>query len=614
MPDKFDLSVAPFNRLTSQQQHKLKASLDVAYFRKHEYILTPNAPSLFLHIIIKGGVEEAAEDKSEIYAHYANDDIFDIRSQFEQICKHSYQALEDTLCYLLPTEIFLEFYQQNTQFSNYFDNNLARRQQLIKQAHQQQNLAEFMLTKVSDDNVLPAVIVQGDTSLANVTAKMKDHAVDAVLVKLNQYDSRLKQTPSEQPFGIVTRTDLLHAVMLDSQHQSSPVGPITRYPVHYVNKGEFLFNAMILMTRHKIKRVLVRGKSGDVGLIDMTQILSLFSTHSHVLTLRIARANSVEELAMAANSQTHLVETLINNGIKTRFMMQLIASVNEQIIEKAFHLVVPETLQQLCCLFVLGSEGRGEQILKTDQDNALIINDGLSPEIFATAMDKFTTTLQQLGYPLCPGRVMVNNPQWVHSQSQWQQQISDLCAFSNPENMLKLAILTDAHAVAGNKALLVPLKQHIHEQLTDQELILSHFTRPALQFNVPLTLFGSLKKNKTGLDIKQGGIFPIVHGIRALSLEYNILETNTFSRLDQLTQQKVLEHSTAENLSEALKLFIKLRLTQQITSQSKNTEQHSDNQINVKQLERTERDLLRHSLHVVKKFKVWLGYHYQIRD
>jgi CBS domain-containing protein len=614
MPDKFDLSVAPFNRLTPQQQDKLKASLDVGYYRQHEFILTPNTPCKYLYIIIKGGVEEAAEDKSEIYAHYANDDIFDIRSQFENKSKHSYQALEDTLCYLLPTDIFQSFYQQNKPFSDYFDNNLARRQQLIKQAHQQQNLAEFMLTKVSNDNVLPAVIVQGDASLANVTAKMKEQAVDAVLVKLNQYDSRLKHTPSEQPFGIVTRTDLLHAVMLDSQHQSSPVGPITRYPVHHVYKGDFLFNAMILMTRHKIKRVLVCGENSDVGMIDMTQILSLFSTHSHVLTLRIARASSVEELAMAANSQTHLVETLINNGIKTRFMMQLIASVNEQIIEKAFQLVVPDSLQQLCCLFVLGSEGRGEQILKTDQDNALIINDELQPEMFTEAMNAFTNTLQQLGYPLCPGKVMVNNPQWVHTQSQWQQEISNLCTFNNPENMLKLAILTDAHAVAGNKELLAPLKQHIHAQLSDQELLLSHFTRPALQFNVPLTLFGSLKKNKEGLNIKQGGIFPIVHGIRALSLEYNIPETNTFARLDQLTQQKVLEHSTAENLSEALKLFIKLRLAQQISAQSEHSKTPSDNLINVNLLERTERDLLRHSLHVVKKFKEWLGYHYQIRD
>jgi CBS domain-containing protein len=144
--------------------------------------------------------------------------------------------------------------------------------------------------------------------------------------------------------------------------------------------------------------------------------------------------------------------------------------------------------------------------------------------------------------------------------------------------------------------------------MADQELILTEFTRPALSFSVPLTLFGNVKADKSGLDIKQGGIFPIVHGIRALTLEYALSENNTFDRIEALVKRKVLEQTTADNLSEALKLFFKLRLAQQLS------EQHSNNKISLKLLDRTERDLLRHSLHVVKKFKQWLGYHYQIKD
>ena len=176
--------------------------------------------------------------------------------------------------------------------------------------------------------------------------------------------------------------------------------------------------------------------------------------------------------------------------------------------------------------------------------------------------------------------------------------------------MMDLAILADSHAVAGNRALLEPLQTHLHQQLADQELLLATFTRPALKFSVPLTLFGKLKAGKEGLDIKRGGIFPIVHGIRALALEHNIEDNNTFLRLSQLEQHKVLEPSTASNLSEALKLFIKLRLRQQLDHQANGLQQH----LNISYLSRAERDLLRHSLHVVKKFKEWLGYHYQIRD
>ena len=338
------------------------------------------------------------------------------------------------------------------------------------------------------------------------------------------------------------------------------------------------------------------------------EAIASFSTHSHVLTLSIARASSVEELAIASNRQRQLVDSLLSNGIRTRFIMELISAVNEQIIEKAFELIVPPALHDHCCLIVLGSEGRGEQILKTDQDNALILKNGLEWQQCSAIMNKLTHTLQQLGYPLCPGNVMVNNPAWVKSQAEWQKTISCWSKASSPEQVMKLAIMADAHAVAGNRELLVPISEHLHQIMFNNMLTLQEFTRPALQFSLPLTLFGNVKSDKQGLDVKSGGIFPIVHGIRTLALEYHITASNTFARIDALAKKNILEPDTADNLTEALRLFFKLRLNQQLDNQ------HSHNRIDLKQLERSERDLLRHSFHVVKKFKQFLGYHYQIRD
>ncbi|KOO11337.1 cyclic nucleotide-binding protein, partial [Vibrio xuii] len=102
-----------------------------------------------------------------------------------------------------------------------------------------------------------------------------------------------------------------------------------------------------------------------------------------------------------------------------------------------------------CCLGVLGPEGRGEQILKTDQDNALIIKDGLHWHQCEPVMEKFTHTLQQLGYPLCPGNVMVNNPKWVKNQTDWKSTLSQWAKATSSEQVMDLAIFTDAHAVAG---------------------------------------------------------------------------------------------------------------------------------------------------------------------
>jgi CBS domain-containing protein len=608
MPDKFNMQSPPFDRLTAAEQTRLRSALDVAYFRGRETLLHCNQPGEYLHILIKGVVEERSEDDKEIFAHYGNDDMFDVRSLFDGQAKHKYVALEDTLSYLLPKATFIELYQNNGEFAAYFDNSLAKRQSLIEAAQQQKNLAEFILTKVDKQIYHPPLILAATQPINRVTQELKDKKIDAALVVLGNDDPRRQKEPNALPYAIVTRTNLLHAVMLDGYATDTPVGHIATFPVMHVDEGDFLFNAMVQMTRNRVKRLMVCDGNQAVGLLDMTQILSAFSTHSHVLSLSIARATTIDELVLASNRQRQLVESLLTNGIRTRFIMQLISAVNEQIIEKAFTLVIPPALHDQCCLLVLGSEGRGEQILKTDQDNALILQDGFQWQQNQTVLDEFIHTLLRLGYPLCPGKVMVNNPQWVKSQTEWKQTLTHWANKADAQNTMNLAIFSDAHAVAGNKTLLEPVKKYLSELMAGKELLLAEFTKPALSFSLPLTLFGNVKSSKEGLDIKQGGIFPIVHGVRALSLDYKIPVTNTFERLEALHQQRVLEQETADNLSEALKHFFKLRLAQQLV--------HHDisNNLNLELLDRTERDLLRHSLHIVKKFKQWLEYHYQIRQ
>ncbi|KII79277.1 DUF294 nucleotidyltransferase-like domain-containing protein [Vibrio renipiscarius] len=608
MPEKFNMQSPPFDRLTAVQQKTLRASLDVAYFRAREIILQSGHQCTHLHIVIKGAVEEQSAEDRTIFAHYANDDLFDVRALLDNKIRHHYFALEDTLCYLLPKSVFLDLYENNGQFAAYFDNNLAKRQALLDAAQQQKNLAEFILTKVDSDIYHPPMILSHDLPIDKVTEILKSNALDAALITLSDDDQRLANTKPDMPYGIITRTNMLHAVMIDRLPLDTPVGNIATYPVLHVDEHDYLFNAMMTMTRHRLKRLMVWDGQRPIGMLDMIEILSAFSTHSHVLTLTIARANSVEELAVASNRQRQLVESLLSHGIRTRFIMELISAINEQIIEKAFELTIPPALHDHCCLIVLGSEGRGEQVVKTDQDNALILRDGLEWPQCNVIMNKLTHTLQRLGYPLCPGNVMVNNPDWVKSQTEWKQTLSSWSKAASAAQVMKLAIMADAHAVGGNKDLLGPISDHLHQIMVNNMLTLQDFTRPALQFSLPLTLFGNVKNDKQGLDVKSGGIFPIVHGIRTLSLEYHITDKNTFARIEALAKKNILEPDTADNLTEALKLFFKLRLNQQLDNQ------HSHNRLDLKQLERSERDLLRHSFHVVKKFKQFLGYHYQIRD
>ncbi|CAH0542773.1 DUF294 nucleotidyltransferase-like domain-containing protein [Vibrio marisflavi] len=609
MPDKFNMHTAPFDRLSEAEQLTVRGALDIAYYRENDPIIRSEHSSDSLFVIIKGAVEKRSSDGNEVLSHFVAEDLFDAKVLIEGYSKHQYIALEDTLCYLLPQSVFLNLYNTNPQFAVFFDTSLAKKQELVEMAKKQQNLAEFILTKVNSAIYHPSILFEPDTPINVVTEQLQSHNIDAALVKLRENDPRLESHPSSPHFAIITRTDLLHAVMIDSKPLDTAVAQVASFPVLNVSDGDYLFNAMITMTQNRVKRLMVCKDEEAVGMLDMLQILSSFSTHSHVLTLRIARAGSIEELKSVSTNQRKLVQQLLENGIHTRFLMDLIATINDQIIERAFELTVPHEHHQECCLIVLGSEGRKEQILKTDQDNALILRDNSDWPHCHQTMKTLTSTLSELGYPLCPGNIMVSNPEWVKTQREWKETVKEWATSSQGQDVMSLAILSDARAAAGNHMLLAPIKQNISKHMQDKSLLISEFAKPALGFSTPLTVFGNLKQQKSGLDIKQGGIFPIVHGIRSLSLEHGIAATSTFDRVDALSDQSVLDRETGDNIAEALKLFIKLRLSQQL-----NSSKGMSNVIDVEKLDRAERDILRHSLKVVKKFKQWLEYHYQIRD
>jgi CBS domain-containing protein len=283
--------------------------------------------------------------------------------------------------------------------------------------------------------------------------------------------------------------------------------------------------------------------------------------------------------------------------------MDLLAALNGRIISKAFQFVVPERHQDHGCLLVLGSEGRGEQILKTDQDNALIVDDlNCWPDRDAH-MKRFTETLLRLGYPRCPGNIMVSNPEWVGSVTDWKARVGRWAKQGDDASMMNLAILLDAHPAAGRTELVDQLRRDLFRVCSSNDLILSRFARPLLKFSTPLNWFGALKKPQQGIDIKKGGLFPVVHGVRALALQHRIGETGTFARLERLVEAGHMQPDFAEELGESMALFAELRLKQQLARFEGSNEEGRNNQLLIEALSPLERDLLRESLQVVNEFK-----------
>jgi CBS domain-containing protein len=251
--------------------------------------------------------------------------------------------------------------------------------------------------------------------------------------------------------------------------------------------------------------------------------------------------------------------------------------------------------------------------MKTDQDNAIIYRDGLSWSKMQTVLNEFSKQLMEFGYPPCPGNIMVSNPEWVNSLGDWTQKMSNWSSSWKESDQMNLAIAVDAKPVAGNPALFKAARNWFLKSLKNNDVFFSHFAKVALEFDTPLTFFGNLKE-RGQLDIKKGGIFPIVHGIRTMALEHKILVTNTFKRIDALVEAGVMEEKHGKNLSEALGLFIQLRLRQQI----KRAEEQAagvdltPNTLDLQSMNKMERDLLRDAFHIVKGFKKHLELRYHL--
>lgn len=594
--------VVPFSLLNAEELNYMAEHMDVGYFQKGETIIAGGGESEGLHLIVKGFVcelEAQEQNASHTLVHYGAEDYFGAWSAIRGRSIHDFVADEETICYILPAKHLLELIYRNSHFGDYF-NNQTLQQDLLANNNPDLDMAEFMLATVGTSCMHDALVIEASANIEQATRLMREQKAESALVQRGRR------------YGMITRTDLLNALVLDKLPTATPVKEIANYRLVTVEANDYLFNALVRMTSHDIDRVVVMTDGQLQGVVELTEALSFFSSHSHVVGLRIERASSVEELAAAAKDMDALIRSLHKQGVKVRFLMDLLAALNKRLMAKLFNLLVPEDVIPHVCLVVMGSEGRGEQITKTDQDNGLIMRDSLDWPNGPETMREYARVLQEIGFPPCPGEVMVSNPFWVQPISEWTKRMQDWVNLGDEESILKLSIAVDAAPVAGNAALYKTSRNWFFKEIQQHQRFLTAFAKVATVFDTPLTLLGSIRNRSNGIDLKRGGIFPIVHGIRTMALQYQIPENNTFARITALVDIGVLPRRMGNELQEAFGAFHLLRVKAELGRIGSDSSQDgSQNMIDLDDLDRLEKDTLRQAFHVVKEFKQHLGLRYQ---
>lgn len=253
----------------------------------------------------------------------------------------------------------------------------------------------------------------------------------------------------------------------------------------------------------------------------------------------------------------------------------------------------------------MGSEGRGEYLLKTDQDNGIILADGYAPPHWDEFRQNFTTAMIEAGFPACPGEIMVRNPMWSKPLAAWCEDLRAWVLTPDEQALMNVAIFYDAAPVVGDSTLLDRAKAYLFDLLQDNAAFHARFARAIDLFDTPLGFFSTFVTekgpHKDELDIKKGGIFPLMHGVRALALQQRLTETNTVQRIRRLQAQGVFDKAFGEQLADAFNCLLGLRLSARL--EKARLHKPLDNFIRPDEVSKLERDLLKDSLQIVKKLK-----------
>ena len=480
---------------------------------------------------------------------------------------------------------------------------LSPRGEAASLRHERREFVSMMTRKVRDAHILKPVIVDGTTDLVTLCSELSRRRVNDALVR------------DGDRLGIFTTTDLRDALASGKPPADRQVREIAHFKPYAVEADDELFDALILMQRHRIHRVVVKEGGEVIGLLHQMDLMAFVAGHSQLIALQASNAPDIAALGAAARQTDGLIRDLYGDGVRIEVIAGLVGGLNRQVFHRLWELLAPAELRENSCLIVMGSEGRNEQIFKTDQDNALILRDGFQMEGLDQITAAFTAALLEFGYPLCKGGVMLNRPQWCQPVAQFKETITDWIYGSNPDGPMNLAIFLDASAVTGDVDLLAEARDHVDRVLSGSDAYFARFAAAVDQFTADeggwwRRLPGLRGREAAEADLKKLGIFPLVHGVRTLALQYGLREIGTVDRMRGLVEAGKLDATMARDLTDALRFLMALKLSNNMRQVEEGRE--ADNTIRLSDLGTLKRQSLRDSLGIVRDFRRWLGVHYRL--
>lgn len=538
------------------------------------------------------------------------------------------RCVKATECYLIPQELLTRAARLYPHFSEHFTRTILSRVRNLYaemvEEHGQRALTQMeaypFKKRLSEIMTSPVEICNAATPAREVARRMTLRGIGAMLVR----DEARAAT------GIITKHDLVSKVLasvtvdcdaLTAAEVMTPE-PATMPPDAY------MYEATAFMMSRKIKHLPIRDKSGIVGMVTLQDLMKYRSQKSMLLIGQVKEARTLEELK-AAKAKIVKVAKALQGETRSHFeTMEILSYIHHCILRRCFELVFEEMKQDgwtppdiRFCLILMGSGGRKEMLLGPDQDNGLIYEDfpdSRREEVdafFIPFTDKLVTAFAQIGYPLCNGKVMANNPLWRGRLQDWQARIANWVNAPEPKRVMYSTIFLDFMPLVGEPALCQELREFLHSEVRRKPVFLYHLLENDLNLKSPLGLLGRFNVDKDAehkgqISLKEAGSILIVDCVRIFLLEQGVAATTTEERLDELVKLNVFNQETADHLKAALEAFSFLRLRNEIALIDQG--QEPSHYIDPYSLKKNEQDLLKEAFRAAGKLQEAAKRHFSI--
>lgn len=603
---------APFDTLPKESVDTIARRVEVSYFKAGSDILEAGAIIHDLHYVRSGAVEIYRRN-GELYNRLVEGDLFGqaglLRSNK---VRFPARALEDSLIYYIPADVFAELCAQHDAFADFVE---AEGHSRLKTAVEAQGRAsELIQLKCRALISRPLVWVTSDASVGDAAKIMTEQSVSCVLV---MSPAGLQVAQIE---GIVTDRDLRTRVVAAglNAEATSASDIMTADPVT-VGADDSVFEAMLVMLRRNIHHLPVVHHGHPIGLINLSDIIRYESHSSLYLVNRISNQTSVDGLKSLLRDLRGTYIRMVRDGATAQMIGSAISGIGraftQRLLELAEKKLGPPPVPY--CFMVLGSMARDEQLLVTDQDNALVLDDRFDPvlhDAYFRALATFVSDgLAACGYSYCKGGIMATTDQWRQPLKVWRSYFDQWIEKPNPTTLLNSCIFFDLDGVFGQLELVQELKVLCARKSSAHPVFLSAMARIALNRTPPLGFFRTFVVETDGqhkriINLKGRGTAPLTDLVRIHALACGSTAQNSFDRLDAIANSNVIPPEASKQLRYALEFLSMVRIRHQVDALAQGAA--LNNYIEPERFTSSERHNLKEAFQVLSNGQNFLRFRY----